>query len=236
MRFRLPSKTWLRRWTRRGVKLAAVGTVALTAAVAGSVAWVRTASDGHIFTAEEVPPAPVALVLGAQVYEDGTPSPFLAARLDIARRLLETGKVRAILVSGDHMSWGYNEPGGMFRYLTTAGVPAGKVVLDHAGFDTYDSCSRARRVFGVRQAIVVTQAFHLPRAVTLCRRLGVDASGVCGPVRAVRAGDDHGECSDNWDRSCCTAHGQSRTDAWAGGGGISSAMSKWVTVEAPSIR
>lgn len=178
MRFRLPSSSGPRCWARRAVKLAAVATFATTAAVAGSVVWVRTAADGHIFTAEEVPAAPVALVLGAKVDPDGTPSPFLAARLDVARRLLETGKVRAILVSGDHMSWEYNEPGAMFRYLTAAGVPAGKVVLDHAGFDTYDSCARARRVFGVRQAIVVTQTFHLPRAVTVCRRLGVDATGV----------------------------------------------------------
>ncbi|BCB75636.1 ElyC/SanA/YdcF family protein [Phytohabitans flavus] len=160
------------------MRLAAAGAVAVTATVAGSVVWVRTAASGHIFSAEEVPPAPVALVLGARVYEDGTPSAFLAARLDVARQLLETGKVRAILVSGDHMNWDYNEPGAMLRYLTAAGVPSEKVVLDHAGFDTYDSCARAHRVFGVRQAIVVTQTFHLPRAVTLCRRLGVDATGV----------------------------------------------------------
>ncbi|MDQ7903953.1 hypothetical protein RB614_05380 [Phytohabitans sp. ZYX-F-186] len=103
MRLRPPLRATLRRWLCRGVKVAAAGALALTAAVAGSVIWVRTAAGGHIFTAEEVPPAPVALVLGAQVYPDGTPSPFLAARLDVARRLLETGKVRAILVSGDHM-------------------------------------------------------------------------------------------------------------------------------------
>jgi vancomycin permeability regulator SanA len=168
----------LRLWLRRGVKLAAAGTVALTVAVAGSVIWVRTGAGEHIFSERDVPPAPVALVLGAQVYPDGTPSPFLAARLDVARRLFETGKVRVILVSGDHMGWDYNEPGGMLRYLTAAGVPTEKVVLDHAGFDTYDSCARARRVFGVRQAIVVTQAFHLARAVTVCRRLGVEATGV----------------------------------------------------------
>ena len=168
----------LRRWLRHGVRVAAFGTVALAAVVAGSVIWARSEATGHIFGERDVPPAPVALVLGAQVYADGTPSPFLAARLDVARRLLEAGKVRVILVSGDHMSWDYNEPGGMLRYLTAAGVPTEKVVLDHAGFDTYDSCARARRVFGVRQAIVVTQTFHLARAVTLCRRLGVDAAGV----------------------------------------------------------
>ena len=167
-----------RRWFKHGVRLAALATVVLAATIAGSVTWVRTTADGHIFSEADVPAAPVALVLGAQVYPDGTPSPFLAARLDVARRLLEAGKVRVILVSGDHMNWEYNEPGAMLRYLTAAGVPSAKVVLDHAGFDTYDSCARAHRIFGVREAIVVTQTFHLPRAVTLCRELGVDATGV----------------------------------------------------------
>jgi vancomycin permeability regulator SanA len=125
-----------------------------------------------------VPAAPVALVLGAQVYPDGTPSPFLAARLEIARRLYESGKVRVILVSGDHMHWEYNEPGVMFRWLLAHGVPTEKIVLDHAGFDTYDSCARAKEVFGVTKLIVVTQMFHLPRAVALCRHFGIDATGV----------------------------------------------------------
>jgi vancomycin permeability regulator SanA len=154
-----------------GVVVAAVVTVA-------SGMWVRAGADGHIFTERTVPGAPVALVLGAQVNADGTPSPFLAARLEIARRLLAAGKVRVILVSGDHMNWDYDEPDAMLRWLVERNVPPQKVVLDHAGFDTYDSCARATRIFGVRQAIVVTQAYHLPRAVTLCRRLGLDATGV----------------------------------------------------------
>jgi vancomycin permeability regulator SanA len=66
----------------------------------------------------------------------------------------------------------------MLRWLLDHGVPTEKVVLDHAGFDTYDSCARAKEVFGVTQAIVVTQSYHLARAVMLCRRLGIDANGV----------------------------------------------------------
>lgn len=158
--------------------LAVVGAVLATITTVASVAWVRTGADGHIYSPEDVPEAPVALVLGAQVYADGTPSPFLAARLEIARQLFAAGKVRAILVSGDHMKVGYNEPGAMLRWLTDRGVPSHKVVLDHAGFDTYDSCARANRIFGVREAIVVTQSFHLPRAVMLCRRLGLNVNGV----------------------------------------------------------
>ncbi|GGM53970.1 hypothetical protein GCM10011608_43630 [Micromonospora sonchi] len=121
---------------------------------------------------------PVALVLGTRVQADGTPAPFLAARLEIARELYATGKVQAILVSGDNMRHEYNEPEAMQRWLIERGVPADKVVLDYAGFDTYDSCARAKRIFGVERATLVTQQFHLARAVTVCRHLGVDAIGV----------------------------------------------------------
>ncbi|WDZ85201.1 SanA/YdcF family protein [Micromonospora cathayae] len=166
------------RWLRWAVLAGAVGAVLLTAGTVASVAWVRSGAEGRVFTAEDVPQAPVALVLGTKVYPDGTPSPFLTGRLEIARTLLATGKVSAILVSGDNMNHDYNEPAAMRRWLVDRGVPADKVVLDHAGFDTYDSCARAKRVFGVDRATVVTQTFHLPRAVTVCRQLGVDAYGV----------------------------------------------------------
>lgn len=147
-------------------------------AVAGSVAFVRVTSRGHLFGEGDVPPAPVALVLGAAVSTDGTPSGFLAARLDLARRLYLNGKVKVLLVSGDNMAPEYNEPDAMRAYLIRTGVPADKVVADYAGFDTYDSCARAKRIFGVTHLVVVTQSYHLPRAVATGRRLGLLASGV----------------------------------------------------------
>ncbi|MGR6321994.1 ElyC/SanA/YdcF family protein [Micromonospora soli] len=175
----------LRRWCgthrsllRRLLVAGLAGVVLLVAGTVASVAWVRGGADGHLFTEADVPEAPVALVLGTKVDPDGTPSPFLTARLEIARRLLDAGKVRVILVSGDNMNVGYNEPEAMRRWLLDRGVPAGKVVMDYAGFDTYDSCARAKRIFGVDRATVVTQSFHLPRAVALCRRLGIAANGV----------------------------------------------------------
>ena len=175
-------------WWRRGVVAGALGAAAAVLVMATGDLWVRAEAHGHVYTEAEVPAAPVALVLGAQVYADGTPSPFLAARLEIARQLLADGKVRAILVSGDHMDWGYNEPGAMFRWLIDRGVPSQRIVLDHAGFDTYDSCARARAVVGVSEAIVVTQSYHIDRAVALCRRLGVTATGVGDDtVRIYRA-------------------------------------------------
>jgi vancomycin permeability regulator SanA len=147
-------------------------------AVAGGEIWVRTAAHGRVYAEADIPDAPVALVLGAEVYADGSPSPFLAARLDIAERLLHAGKVKAILLSGDNRQWAYDEPADMEVYLIARGVPASQIVLDYAGFDTYDSCARAHRIFGVNRAIVVTQSFHIDRAVALCRALGVDATGI----------------------------------------------------------
>jgi vancomycin permeability regulator SanA len=170
----VPKKKLVRRVLGAGAL--AIG-LALLAIVGGSL-WVRGEAAGHVYDESTVPAAPVALVLGAQVYPDGAPSAYLAARLDLAKRLLDAGKVRAILLSGDNGRWEYNEPGAMAVYLIARGVPAQQLVLDYAGFDTYDSCARARRIFGVREAIVVTQSFHVDRAVALCRSLGVAATGV----------------------------------------------------------
>lgn len=166
------------RWLRLAVGLGVVGALLLTVGTLASVNWIRQGAQGRLFTTATVPAAPVALVLGTKVQPDGTPSPFLAARLEIARQLYATGKVGAILVSGDNVDPGYDEPTAMRHWLVERGVPENKVVRDHAGLDTYDSCARAKRIFGVDRATLVTQSFHLPRAVTVCRRLGVEANGV----------------------------------------------------------
>jgi len=167
-----------RRWARRcALVLLGLGLSGL-AVVGGSVAFVRATAAGHLYSEDDVPAAPVALVLGAAVSPDGTPSAFLAGRLDVAQRLFAAGKVRAILVSGDNLAPEYNEPDAMRSYLVSAGVPADKVVADYAGFDTYDSCVRAQRIFNVSELVVVTQDYHLPRAVATCRRLGLVAHGV----------------------------------------------------------
>lgn len=170
-------RAW-RSW-RRPLIIAALAAAVLGAALlASSVAWVDRGARGHIHSARDVPAAPVALVLGAQVDAKGQPSGFLGGRLAVALELYRAGKVRAILVSGDHGRADYDEPDAMRSWLMGRGVPARKVVADYAGFDTYDSCARAREIFGVTRAIVVTQNYHLARAVTLCRHLGVDADGV----------------------------------------------------------
>ena len=102
----------------------------------------------------------------------------MAARLELARRLYASGRVRVLLVSGDGRAPEYDEPAAMRGYLMAAGVPATAIVTDDYGLDTYDSCVRAQRVFGVTTLTVVTQSYHLPRAVATARALGLAASGV----------------------------------------------------------
>lgn len=154
--------------------------------VVGAVAWsarhVATVSEGRLFDVGDVAARPIAMVLGAKAYA-GRPSAFLAARLDLAVQLYGAGTIRAVLVSGDNRSGSNHETTVMRDYLVKHGVPANKVVQDPAGFDTYDSCVRARDVFGVTDMIVVTQRYHLGRTITICSEVGVDATGV-GDVTA----------------------------------------------------
>lgn len=125
-----------------------------------------------------VPAERVAIVLGAGLRRDGTPSPMLAARIQAAVDLYEAGRVKKLLMTGDNSQPEYDEVTAMKRYAVTRGVPAGDITLDYAGFSTYDSCYRARVIFGVTEAIVVTQRYHLPRALYTCRELGIAAVGL----------------------------------------------------------
>ncbi len=134
-------------------------------------------SAGRTYDVDSIPARPIAMVLGAKA-EAGFPSSFLAARLDLAVELYERDKIRAVLVSGDNTAVSDHETTVMQDYLVRSGIPAEKVVQDPAGFDTYDSCVRARDVFGVGEMIILTQLYHLERAIAICTGIGVDATGV----------------------------------------------------------
>ena len=125
-----------------------------------------------------VQPAPVVIVPGAGLTRTGTPSAALRDRLDEAIQLYHAGKVQKLLLSGDISEEYYNEPGAMRDYALTQGIPDADLVLDYAGRRTYDTCYRAKAIFGVGQAIVVTQQYHLSRAVFLCDKLGLQVQGV----------------------------------------------------------
>ena len=129
----------------------------------------------------QVPAERVAVVFGAGLRRDGTPSLMLADRVDAAVQLYRLGRVQKLLMTGDNSSTDYNEVAAMRRYAEQAGVAPQDITLDYAGFSTYESCYRARAIFGVQKAILVTQQYHLPRAVYTCRQLGVEAVGLGTP-------------------------------------------------------
>ncbi len=150
----------------------------LLSALVGPTVWVARSADGHVHTVEDAPRRAVAIVLGAGLTAQGEPTPFLEGRLEVARRLYEEGRVDAVLVSGDNRTHEYDEPSAMRDHLVDAGVPKDRVVRDFAGRDTYDTCVRAKRVFEVPDAIIVSQEYHVPRAVAVCRAIGLETVGV----------------------------------------------------------
>ncbi len=137
----------------------------------------------RIFSSAQVEHRPVALVLGAGVYPDGRLSPMLEDRVLTAVELYKQGKVDKILMSGDNSIATYNEPQHMADYAIARGAPEQDIAFDYAGRRTYASCWRARHIFGLDRVIVVTQRFHLPRALYLCQSAGLDATGVIADRR-----------------------------------------------------
>ena len=141
---------------------------------------------GKVYSVSDVPVRRVAIVFGAGLWRNGSPTPVLADRVTQAANLYFAGKVEKLLRSGDNRFVDYNEPEAMRRLAISLGVPNDAIVLDYAGRRTYDTCYRAKVIFKVDQAILVTQAFHMPRAIYLCNRLGVDSLGVDSDLQTYR--------------------------------------------------
>ncbi len=141
--------------------------------------FVSDSAKGRIYTSlDKVPKRGVALVLGTAKYvRRGKINYFYKYRIDAAAKLYKAGKVRAILVSGDNSSKYYNEPARMMRDLIKRGIPKSKIYLDFAGFRTLDSILRAKEIFGLKKYIIVSQKFHLQRALFIAQKSGVDAIG-----------------------------------------------------------
>jgi vancomycin permeability regulator SanA len=166
----------LGRVRRRWWFLGATALVLLVAA--GPMVWVQATGHRGAVSLDDVEPVPVVVVFGAGVRPDGVPSAYLRYRLEAARQLHEAGTVSVVLVSGDNGQAGYDEPTVMADWLVDRGVPRDRVVLDYAGFSSHDTCVRAVEVFGVTEAVLVTQDYPLPRATYLCRTAGMDVQGV----------------------------------------------------------
>jgi SanA protein len=169
-------KTILKRWW----VWAAVLAVTELGFVFGCEWWVERSAEGRCFDAVEgVPEAPVAVVLGTSArLADGRANLFFLPRMEAAAVLFKAGRVKALIVSGDNGTQGYDEPTDMKRVLMQMGVPAEKVVCDYAGFRTLDSVVRAKEVFGQQRMIFVSQRFHNARAIYLARAFGIDAYGM----------------------------------------------------------
>jgi SanA protein len=140
-------------------------------------------AHGRIFSPEDVPTRRVAIVFGAGLWGDGTPTPILRDRVQTAANLFFSAKVEKILMSGDNRFVEYNEPAAMREYALTLGVPDDAIVLDYAGRRTYDTCFRAKAIFGLNEVILVTQSFHLARALFTCNQLGLESDGVSADLQ-----------------------------------------------------
>ena len=149
-----------------------LGLLAIVVVVSAPWLWTFLAAQGHLHDEASAPSADVVIVLGTE------PGNRLQGRLDTTAAMVTSGRARAVLVSGDRGGERGNEIEAMTDYLVSQGVDRQRIVADPYGLDTYDTCKRARDVYGVSRALVVTQTYHLTRAVTLCRHLGVDAEGV----------------------------------------------------------
>jgi vancomycin permeability regulator SanA len=154
-----------------------LGFALLLAAVVLPTMYIELATRRYVVSPEAAPTVPWGIVFGAGLAPGGEPSPILAERLETALLLWRSGRVERLLLTGNTDPY-HDEIRSMRRYLTKGGVPERAISVDLEGLSTFDSCWRARGVFGVQRAILITQAFHLPRAVFLARAAGIDAVGV----------------------------------------------------------
>ncbi|MDR3600788.1 MAG: ElyC/SanA/YdcF family protein [Desulfosporosinus sp.] len=145
--------------------------------------YVEQKGMDYIVGANDVPKADAILVLGAYVTPDGTVSPMLNDRLIVAQELYQKGKAEKLIVSGDHGRKDYDEVNAMKKFLMARGISDQDIFMDHAGFSTYESLYRARDIFQVKKVIIVTQEYHLMRAVFIARELGLEAYGVASDLQ-----------------------------------------------------
>lgn len=153
------------------------------AALVGPRMYTTLATQAHVHTEADAPSAHVAIVFGAGLTRTGLPTPILRDRVETGVHLYQAGKVQKLLMSGDNRDQYYNEPAAMREYALSLGVPDTDIVVDNSGLRTYDTCYRAKYIFGLESALLVTQQFHLPRALYLCSAIGLQAEGVLAQNR-----------------------------------------------------
>jgi SanA protein len=171
---RAPRRRWLR-------KLAVAALMVLALVAVANLYLIRAAAPATAATVESAPARPVVIVLGNRVFPGGLPSAELAARLETALALHRAGRAEKVLVSG-RVAGGYDEPRAMARWLEARGVSPANIMMDVGGHRTAATMAGAVAL-GVRSALVVSQDYHLPRALYLARHAGIDAIGVAAESR-----------------------------------------------------
>lgn len=157
--------------------------------IGGLNARVKHVAAGRILSAQEasaLDEVDCILVMGCLVRDNGEPSDVLADRLTAGIALYESGAAPKLLMSGDHGQEDYDEVNAMKRFAVNAGVPSEDIFMDHAGFSTYESLYRAKEIFGAQKILIVTQQYHLYRALYIAERLGLEAYGVASDYRTYR--------------------------------------------------
>lgn len=171
------------RLIKRGVIAVLLLGLAFAMGIAAINVFMTLSTKGETASVANAPHAQAAIILGALVNADGTMSAMLADRVSRGAELYKAGKVDSVIVSGDHGTWGYDEPTTMRKALQDQGVPSARIFTDHAGFDTWATMKRAREVFKVDSALVVTQGFHMTRSLYLADAAGLKATGVSSDIQ-----------------------------------------------------
>jgi SanA protein len=173
----------LKKYWRRAIVLLIFILFALSVPFLVIDKYVEQKGKEFIVVPNDVSKADAILVLGAYVTPDGTVSPMLNDRLTVAQEIYQSGKAKKVIVSGDHGRKDYDEVNAMKKFLMERGISDQDIFMDHAGFSTYESLYRARDIFQTKKLIIVTQEYHLLRAVFIARELGIEAYGVASDIQ-----------------------------------------------------
>ncbi|MGB2895430.1 MAG: ElyC/SanA/YdcF family protein [Anaerolineales bacterium] len=160
----------------------------IAAFLIGLPRWILSAHYAdRIYSPEDARSMPTAIVFGAGLRRDGRPTTVLADRVSTAVSLYQQGKVETLLMSGSSNTSGYDEAAAMLDYARQLGVPGENILIDSEGDRTYLTCARAKEIYGIDQALLITQRYHLPRALILCDALSIESNGVAADLRPYSA-------------------------------------------------
>lgn len=182
----------INKWVKSFMTYMAVFIITLIILIVSIIVRVKSYGDKYILDLNDLPKNNNAIiVLGAGVRSDGTPSDILADRLESSVEAYNSGLGNTFVLSGDHAREDYNEVGAMKRYILKSDIDEKVIFMDHAGFSTYDTMYRAKEIFKVDKAIIVTNEYHLPRALYIARKMGIDAYGLKSDKREYQLMDSY---------------------------------------------